>query len=172
MSVKILMSASSNFENYKKPFETLGCVVDINYLPSVNVADYDALVLCGGCDVNPVRYGQELNGSRGIDDKRDESEFLLLKEFLKQKKPVLGICRGHQVINVYFGGTLVHHLSTAESHQRKVDGDSVHNIIAKKAVFYTHYTGKSFPLTAHTIKQWINLVTGLWLTLYVNEMGL
>ena len=65
--------------------------------------NYDGLLLPGGGDINPNRYGQENQGSIMIMDALDELQFAMLDDFVKLGKPVLGICRGHQVINVYFG---------------------------------------------------------------------
>jgi putative glutamine amidotransferase len=84
---------------------------------SVGVADYarelDALVLMGGSDVCPETYGErplraEWNGDRI----RDDYEIALLRAFIDAGRPVLGICRGAQVINVAFGGTLYQDLAT------------------------------------------------------------
>lgn len=67
----------------------------------------DALLLCGGEDVDPARYGAEPSPRLGkVNLKRDAWEFLLLDEAVKRRLPVIGICRGCQLINVYFGGTL------------------------------------------------------------------
>lgn len=67
----------------------------------------DGLLLTGGKDVDPKLYGQDLKYDFVImDEKRDEQEMALIKEFVKRKKPIFGICRGVQVLNVYFGGTL------------------------------------------------------------------
>ena len=83
----------------------------------VAVADYarelDALLLMGGSDVCPETYGEkalkpEWNGDRI----RDDYEIALLRAFMAEKKPVLGVCRGAQVINVAFGGTLYQDIAT------------------------------------------------------------
>ncbi len=67
----------------------------------------DALLLAGGADVCPVSYGQEEYDTRWPGDyRRDQYELALIEEARKQGKPVLGVCRGLQVLNVYFGGTL------------------------------------------------------------------
>lgn len=55
---------------------------------------YDGLLLPGGCDIHPRRYGQEIAGSEEIDEGLDEVQFTILDAFVKAKKPVLGICRG------------------------------------------------------------------------------
>lgn len=66
----------------------------------------DALLLPGGGDIDPARYGQENRGSLDIDQERDALEFGLLRDALSQGLPVLGVCRGCQLLNVAFGGTL------------------------------------------------------------------
>jgi putative glutamine amidotransferase len=71
------------------------------------VADLDGLVLHGGADVAPASYGEaELRPEWAGDAVRDAYEVALVRAFLDADKPVLGICRGHQVINVALGGTL------------------------------------------------------------------
>ena len=69
-----------------------------------------ALLLPGGGDMEPRRYGQANTASRGLEPERDTGELFLLEQFIMEKKPVLGICRGLQVLNVFFGGTLIQDL--------------------------------------------------------------
>jgi putative glutamine amidotransferase len=78
---------------------------------SLHVADYvqqlDGLVLQGGADIAPQSYGETpLSPEWAGDRVRDMYEMELLREFISQGKPVLGVCRGCQLINVVFGGTL------------------------------------------------------------------
>jgi putative glutamine amidotransferase len=71
----------------------------------------DALVLQGGGDVHPEHYGQELHPETNtLDTRRDEFELALLRRARQREMPVLGICRGIQLVNVGYGGTLVQHL--------------------------------------------------------------
>ncbi len=67
----------------------------------------DALLLTGGSDIDPLRY-QQLPDVRahGVDQRRDESEDFLTKAAMRLEMPILGICRGIQMINVALGGTL------------------------------------------------------------------
>ncbi len=67
----------------------------------------DALLITGGDDVDPETYGEEiLNDSVKPDSERTAFEMPLLKAFIAKGKPILGICRGCQMINVALGGTL------------------------------------------------------------------
>ena len=93
---------------------------NLGYLQAAHfrVSEFDGLLLPGGGDINPLRYHQQLNGSKGIHDDLDVMQFLMLDAFVSHKKPVFGICRGLQLINVYFGGSLVQDLATAKAHAR------------------------------------------------------
>ena len=77
----------------------------------VTAADYaasmDGLILQGGSDVDPAFYGETITYARGrIDAERDRFEMDLLQAFATAGKPVFGICRGMQLINIALGGTL------------------------------------------------------------------
>jgi putative glutamine amidotransferase len=78
----------------------------------------DGLLLSGGSDINPARYGQSNAGSDEVDDARDELELRLLQQALDADRPVLAICRGLQLFNVARGGTLVQHLGSAVHRQK------------------------------------------------------
>lgn len=74
----------------------------------------DALVLGGGCDVEPSRYGEEARPDAGVetDADRDALDFSLFEAARRDGIPVLAICRGLQVVNVALGGTLVQDVPT------------------------------------------------------------
>ncbi len=95
---------------------TIESVSDIDR-EAVSMRDYvaalDGLVLQGGADVSPESYGQEALEPQWRGDRvRDLYEIELLWECVFQSKPVLGICRGLQLINVAFGGTLVQDIAS------------------------------------------------------------
>lgn len=76
----------------------------------------DGLLLTGGQDVTPMLYGEEPRKVIGpTSPERDKCEVALVKEAIRQKKPILGICRGLQLINVVLGGSLLQDLSEDES---------------------------------------------------------
>jgi putative glutamine amidotransferase len=77
------------------------------------VRELDGLVLQGGADVCPRSYGkQPMRAEWAGDIVRDRYEMELIHEFVAQRKPVLGICRGAQLLNVAFGGTLYQDIPT------------------------------------------------------------
>jgi len=74
------------------------------------VSTVDGLVLTGGADVEPARYGHEPHPATYTRPNRDAFEFGLFEAALKARVPVLGVCRGLQVMSVALGGTLTQHL--------------------------------------------------------------
>jgi putative glutamine amidotransferase len=73
----------------------------------------DGLLLSGGTDIHPSRYGQSIEGSREIEPDRDELEATAWAVADSRQVPVLGICRGIQAINVFSGGSI---LQNVEGH--------------------------------------------------------
>lgn len=93
----------------------------------------DALVLSGGLDMHPRFYKGNAEypfmPEKGFNPERDEFELLLLRNALKNSIPVLGICRGLQLINIYYEGTLVQHLNEDKIlHQGSPDKKHIVNI--------------------------------------------
>ncbi|MBO4446993.1 MAG: gamma-glutamyl-gamma-aminobutyrate hydrolase family protein, partial [Bacteroidales bacterium] len=71
------------------------------------ISSVDLVFLTGGEDINPSYFGEQPSVYLGtVNDRRDSFEFRVIEEALKQGKPIIGTCRGLQVLNVYFGGTL------------------------------------------------------------------
>ncbi len=90
----------------------IGDVRNLHDLDAI-LARCDGLLLPGGGDIAPRCYGEEATGKLSeVEEWRDEIELRLLKEAYMRGIPVLGICRGMQLINVYFGGTLYQDVAT------------------------------------------------------------
>jgi putative glutamine amidotransferase len=84
---------------------------------NIRLRDYaktlDGLLLQGGADVSPQSYAEQATSPEWPGDRvRDMYELELLHEFIESGKPVLGVCRGCQLINVAFGGTLYQDIAT------------------------------------------------------------
>ena len=113
--------------NYLDALSQLGACGETgrSFIPS----EFDGLLLPGGWDVNPSRYGKERIPEETIDDDLDAIQFETLERFMAAGRPVFGICRGHQLLNIAFGGTLVQHLPGAEGHMSLPSGaDNVHRV--------------------------------------------
>ncbi len=103
---RILVSGAPNgCDNYINAILAAGGQPFASYLPPVD-GSYDALLLTGGEDVDPRYYGQDNTASSGIDPDRDAVELSLARLYLELGKPILGICRGEQLLNVVLGGDL------------------------------------------------------------------
>jgi putative glutamine amidotransferase len=105
----------------------------------LSVHDYaatlDGLILQGGADIDPAIYGEDPSPALGVTDPvRDRFELDLLRAFVEYGKPVLGICRGMQLINVAFGGTLHQDLTTGG------------------ATTYSHYLRELYDEHAHALR--------------------
>lgn len=110
------------YENYVRAIEKAGGHV---YITRSETDLCDALLLPGGGDVEPWRYGQIDRFSKALEPERDEAELTLLRRFTGARKPVLGVCRGIQMMNVFFGGTLLQDLP---EHNVKNGRDRMHKV--------------------------------------------
>ena len=121
MATVYIRGEASQYDNYRRAVEAAGGRVRFGGTPE----GCGALLLPGGGDVEPWRYGRGNTASRGLEPERDTAELMLLERFIAAGKPVLGICRGIQIINVFFGGTLCQDLPGHSA----VDGhDSFHTV--------------------------------------------
>lgn len=117
-----------------------------------NIVDkIDGLLLTGGEDIHPKFYkmGDFPNEEHALmkrDPKRDSFELALLKEAFNKKIPILGICRGHQLLNIFFGGSLLNDIETtiqsSINHLASLDDKTqlIHHVgIEKNSFLYQIY---------------------------------
>lgn len=129
ISGSFLINSGSNFVGYKRSYvndDYIKSVINSGGIPLIlpfnenveatveMVKVVDAVILSGGHDVDPIHYGEEPLLKLGLTSpERDEFDMALYKEAIRLKKPVMGICRGFQIINVINGGSLYQDLSYA-----------------------------------------------------------
>ena len=117
-----LWGEATRFANYQRALEAGGAQAVLSTNPE-DAVDCQGLLLTGGGDLDPALYGQENLCCQGVEPDRDEAEMELLDRFTVTGKPILGICRGLQVINVYFGGSLLQNIC---GHEATEQGDRLH----------------------------------------------
>jgi len=146
---KILVAGETgktfNYENALRRLSA-SCTTSL-HVPEIS--SYDALLLPGGGDIDPVLFGQLNCGSRFFDPVLDRLQLSVLKAFVSEKKPVLGICRGMQLINIFFGGDIHQDLPSAGRHQY-TNGDQYHETFAlPDTVLYRLYGERFVVNSAH-----------------------
>ncbi len=92
------------------------------------LADMDGLLISGGADIDPARYGEAVAGSHAPEPGRDEIDAVAFAAAQKRRVPVLGVCRGLQAINVFSGGTLLQHVAGHESEPYPSPGVTQHAV--------------------------------------------
>ncbi|MCE7934504.1 MAG: gamma-glutamyl-gamma-aminobutyrate hydrolase family protein [Chlorobi bacterium CHB2] len=103
------------------------------------------LVLTGGSDIHPARYNapHHLPLCHDVDEARDTAELEMAAIAIERKIPVLGICRGMQLLNVFFGGTLIPHIperTGTPDHQKDGNQDRRHPIEVTPGSMIAKYT--------------------------------
>lgn len=101
--------------NYRRALDSF----HVNHEVTLSIgkpAEFDALLLPGGGDIDPYLLNEPNKGSRNIDTELDIIQFQALDLFVKNKKPVLGICKGFQLIDLYFGAKLIQDLPAPSLH--------------------------------------------------------
>lgn len=132
-------------QNYVDAFTALGACC--HNLPCRTAAGYDALILPGGGDIDPTLFSAENQGSRSIDPILDRLQLRLLFSFLEKRLPVLGICKGMQMINVCFGGGIIQDLPTRQQHEY-IGRDQIHSSRTQKGSFLHSLYGENFPVNS------------------------
>lgn len=136
-----------------------GIPVIIPMTDLVSSEDYiqmiDGLILAGGQDISPHLYGEEPRAVMGqTSPHRDRNEIALIEAAIKFKKPILAICRGMQLINIYFGGSLYQDLSenpdiTIQHVQKSQPHVVTHSIETKEDSTLYHIFGKKTQINSY-----------------------
>lgn len=166
--IRLLLSCKTNQCYYIDAVNEAGAEPTAKYLPEIDTR-YDGLILCGGSDIEPKYYNQEINGSVDIDSKRDKLEFSLLKAYIEAGKPVMGICRGFQLINVYFGGSLYQHMPETDLHRSGVDRYATHNVVSVENSFISELYTTTFAVNSAHHQAIDRLGDGLQASAYWND---
>ncbi len=90
----------------------------------------DGLLLTGGGDIAALAYDQDPVRVWGPDPERDAFEILLVQEARRRKLPIFAICRGIQILNVAYGGTLIQHLETGQQHAPRRAEEAIYHRIS------------------------------------------
>ena len=146
---KILISClSHDASNYIKACLQAG----IHPVLSDQIEDeqnFDGLLLPGGGDIAPIFYHKKNRGSRDIHITEDIIQLLLFHRFYERGKPILGICKGMQLINVALGGSLIQELPTGRLHNFD-NGDHYHNTkVLPGSQLYSLYGNDCITNSAH-----------------------
>jgi putative glutamine amidotransferase len=136
-NMELIMVTPGSFETYNK-------VLEIS----------DGLLLSGGRDVNPKFYNQEVHATtKTAPASFEQMEFALISLFSKHKKPILGICRGIQTINVFFNGTLFQDIpaycSTALLHEQNKKETYAHHITIQPNTRLSKYVDQEIMVNSY-----------------------
>ena len=127
----IIPGERAEVENYFQVLTYLGAQVFVAETMQqaetfLNTETFDGLLLPGGYDIDPARFGQENKGTRKIEPEIDDLQFFVTEKMVEQGRPVIGLCKGSQLLNVFFGGDLIQDIDTKDAHQRTPEGDNYH----------------------------------------------
>lgn len=120
-------------------------------LSTEELSGCDALLLPGGGDITPAFFGEANRGSRNIDTALDIRQLQLFDRAVRRRMPVLGICKGMQIINVGLGGSLIQDLEASMAERHRYDsGDKYHDsVISENSWLYSLYGGRAVVNSAH-----------------------
>ncbi len=157
-------------ENYTAAICSVGGEAVAAYCPEPDLS-CDGLLLCGGGDIECTLYGQEDRGSQPPDRDRDKAEIALFHAFYEASKPILGICRGMQMINILLGGTMIQDMPAQQCiFHSGSDGDRIHPIRTAEDTILHQLYGPLLHVNSHHHQAVDRLGKGLAVTAW-SESG-
>ncbi|MBD5459533.1 MAG: gamma-glutamyl-gamma-aminobutyrate hydrolase family protein [Lachnospiraceae bacterium] len=143
-----IFGRSADTKNYENAFRFLH-ISSITTISPEDLTKCRSLLLPGGGDITPAFFGQKNAGSVNIDTELDILQFQALEYAVQNDMPVLGICKGMQLINIFFGGTLLQHMPQSDTHAYN-RGDRYHTTtISPGNILYALYGASSTVNSAH-----------------------
>ena len=141
MGITFSESIYANYPLWIKGHDSSIEIIELSYIENnlQEVTHCDAVIFTGGIDMDTIEKIAYAHASKEFNRARDLFELAVLEKAFNERKPILGICRGLQLINVYFGGTL--HLDNGEAknkiHRRETE-DKTHPIkVEKNSIFHS-----------------------------------
>lgn len=130
-----ILGRKKDTRNYERYVASIPATPVVTLNPA-EISSCQGLILPGGGDITPAFFGERNTASVNIDTELDILQLQALDFCLREKMPVLGICKGMQLINVGLGGTVIQHLMTADFH-KYCGADQYHitNILHSSCLF-------------------------------------
>ncbi len=144
------MRPRPDFGNYSRWVHRIDPSIELvklsyHFKNAAEISTVDGLILTGGGDVHPALYGMSgaIDRVEEVNELRDDFEFMVIEKALEMEIPILGICRGLQVMNVYLGGTLIIDLPTGgyQNHSALNGEDFRHPLLADPHSMLASMTG-------------------------------
>lgn len=165
MRIVLASTNPAQHQNYVDWLRRLSPDTDIDFLlPGMDVdqtLEHAHVLLPGGGDPDPLLYGKpEVRSLCEIDAARDELDFTVIRKAVERRLPILGICRGLQVMNVALGGTLIPDLPLAgyEDHHRLDNEDRMHDVEINSSSLLADLTEKTSGQVNSAHHQGVDLV--------------
>ena len=143
-SVRIAICGTYTSETYQVDDDIWSCLEELGasvtkVSSSVDVSQYDGLLVPGGIDIDPAMYGESDYACDYTDISFDREQTAIIDKFVNAGKPILGVCRGFELLNVYFGGSLY----------QDVDGHrSSHTVTSKAGSALYEACGSGFTVSS------------------------